>query len=352
MRLGLGDDLLMLSDGNGNRVQTFGGGTQGQDFWSEDVPGRVVKVQLLSDSSNEGWGFRIDGVASGVAQPGLAESKHPYEPGTQQAWSLANPDPAAAFTKVHFTRLGLGDDLLMLSDGNGNRVQTFGGGTQGQDFWSEDVPGRVVKVQLLSDSSNEGWGFRIDGVASGVAQPGLAESKHPYEPNTRQTWSVVNPNPAAVFTKVHFMHLGLGDDTLTLSDGNGNPVQTFGGGTRERDFWSEDVPGRVVKVELLSDSSNEGWGFRIDDVAPKAEEAPVPAFVSAVYVHVGQPGTLMLNDVPLGKVVAAGDYLIQLPGIGEHEITVESLFQRQTITVSTDKTGGVEVKYQGIEDKK
>ena len=33
-------------------------------------------------------------------------------------------------------------------------------------------------------------------------------------------------------------------------------------------------------------------------------------------------------------------------------ITVESLFQRQTIVVSTDKTGGVEVNYQGIEDKK
>ena len=319
MRLGLSDDALVISDGNGNRVQTFGGGTQGRDFWSEDVPGRVLKVQLLSDGSKEDWGFRIDGVASGVTQPGLAESKHPYEPGTRQSWSLVNPNPAAAFTKVHFRRLGLGDDILILSDGNGNRVQTFGGDTQGQDFWSDDVPGRVVKVELVSDSSNEGWGLRIDGVVSGVTQPSLAESKHPYESGTRQTWSLVNPNPAAAFTKVHFMRLGLGDDPLILSDGNGNRVQTFEGGTQGQDFWSEDVPGRVVKVELVSDSSNEGWGFRIDDVAPKAEETPVPAFVSAVYVHVGQPGTLMLNDVPLGKVAAAGDYLIQLPGIGEHD---------------------------------
>jgi hypothetical protein len=64
----------------------------------------------------------------------------------------------------------------------------------------------------------------------------------------------VNPNPAAAFTKVHFARLELGgNDSLVLYDGNGNRVQTFGENTRLADFWSDDVPGRVVKVELRAD---------------------------------------------------------------------------------------------------
>jgi hypothetical protein len=45
----------------------------------------------------------------------------------QLEWKLVNPNPAASFTKVHFTRLDLsGGDSVVLYDGNGNRIQTFG----------------------------------------------------------------------------------------------------------------------------------------------------------------------------------------------------------------------------------
>jgi len=80
-------------------------------------------------------------------------------------------------------------------------------------------------------------------------------------------------------------------------------------------------------------------------------ESPVPAFISAVYVHVGQPGALSLNGVSLGQASVPGEYRIRLPGIGEHLITVESLFHRQEIVVHTDEGGNVQIEYHAIESK-
>jgi len=347
-------DSLVLYDGNGNRVQTFGENTRLADFWSDDVPGRVVKVELNADPWYEGWGLRIDRLADGEPKPALAESPHPYHPNTQKTWTLVNPNPAAAFTKVHFVRLELGGgDSLVLYDGNGNRVQTFGEKTRLADFWSDDVPGRIVKVELNADPWYEGWGLRIDRLADGEPKPALAESPHPYHPNTQKTWTLVNPNPAAAFTKVHFARLELGGgDSLVLYDGNGNRVQTFGENPRLADFWSDDVPGRIVKVELNADGYyGEGWGFRIDDIAPKAEEKPVPAFVTSVRVRVGQPGNLWLNNDYLGRASAPGEYLIRLPNPEKNLIGVETLFHLQKIIVNTSRDGTVRVDYEGIKPK-
>ncbi|GIV85499.1 MAG: hypothetical protein KatS3mg052_2506 [Candidatus Roseilinea sp.] len=348
-----GGDSLVLLDGNNNRIQTFGEDTDLWDFWSDDVPGRIVKVQLNAGDWREGWGFRIDRLVDGEAQAALAESPHPYYPNWTNTWTLVNPNPAAAFSKVHFTRLELrGGDSLVLLDGNNNRVQTFGEDTDLWDFWSDDVPGRIVKVQLNAGDWREGWGFRIDRLVDGEAQAALAESPHPYYPNWTNTWTLVNPNPAAAFSKVHFTRLELrGGDSLVLLDGNNNRIQTFGEGTDLWDFWSDDVPGRIVKVQLNAGDWREGWGFRIDDIAPKAEEKPTPAFVTSVRVRLGQPGDLWLNNVYLGRASVAGEYLVRLPQLGENLIAVETLFHRQEIVVGTEKDGSVRIEYSGIQPK-
>jgi hypothetical protein len=162
----------------------------------------------------------------------------------------------------------------------------------------------------------------------------------------------VNPNPAAAFTKVHFARLELGgNDSLVLYDGNGNRVQTFDENTRLADFWSDDVPGRIVKVELNADPWYEGWGFRIDDIAPKAEEKPVPAFVTSVRVRVGQPSNLWLNNDYLGRASAPGEYLIRLPNPEKNLIGVETLFHLQKIVVNTSRDGTVRVEYEEIKPK-
>ena len=355
-------DWLVIMDLEENPYQWITG-EHPNGLWTIGVPGNGVIVRLVTDSSVQKWGFNLEKLESApperpqprpeVELP-LAESEHPYKPNTRLEFKLVNPNPAAAFTKVHFARLELdNDDSLVLYDGNGNRVQTFGEKTRLADFWSDDVPGRIVKVELNADPWYEGWGLRIDRLADGEPKPALAESAHPYHPNTQQTWTLVNPNPAAAFTKVHFVRLELdAKDSLVLYDGNGNRVQTFDENTRLADFWSDDVPGRIVKVELNADGYyGEGWGFRIDDIAPKAEEKPVPAFVTSVRVRVGQPSNLWLNNDYLGRASAPGEYLIWLPNLEKNLIGVETLFHLQKIVVNISRDGTVRIEYEESKPK-
>jgi hypothetical protein len=106
----------------------------------------------------------------------------------------------------------------------------------------------------------------------------------------------------------------------------------------------------VVKIRLEG-RYDKGWGFRIDDVAPKVEEKPLPAFVNAVYMHVGQPGTVWLNGTRLWQATQPGDYLVRLPELGENAIKVETLFHEQKINVTTARDGGVRIEYSGVQSK-
>jgi len=354
-------DWLVIMDLEENPYQWITG-DHPNGLWTIGVPGNGMIVRLVTDGSVQRWGFNLEKLESAppekpqprpeVELP-LAESEHPYKPDTRLEFKLVNPNPAAAFTKVHFVRLELdAKDSLVLYDGNGNRVQTFGENTRLADLWSDDVPGRIVKVELNADPWYEGWGLRIDRLADGEPKPALAESPHPYHPNTQKTWTLVNPNPAAAFTKVHFVRLEMdAKDSLVLYDGNGNRVQTFDENTRLADFWSDDVPGRIVKVELNADPWYEGWGFRIDDIAPKAEEKPIPAFVTSVRVRLGQPGDLWLNSDYLGRASAPGEYLIWLPNLEKNLIGVETLFHLQKIVVNTSRDGTVRIEYEESKPK-
>ena len=100
-----------------------------------------------------------------------------------------------------------------------------------------------------------------------------------------------------------------------------------------------------------TESYNEDWGFRIDDIAPKAEEKPVPAFVTSVRVRVGQPSNLWLNNDYLGRASAPGEYLIRLPNPEKNLIGVETLFHLQKIVVNTSRDGTVRIEYEESKPK-
>jgi hypothetical protein len=345
-RIDIVNGTLGITDGNGNAVQAFGDRTSLKDHWSEDVPGRVVKI-YLDGRYDKGWGFRIDRLVSGIPQPAHTESKHPFVDG-RATWTIVNPDPGAAYTKVHFAKLHIANGTLGIMDANGNAVQAFGDRTYLADYWSEDIPGRVVKI-YLDGRYDKGWGFRIDRLVSSIPQAPLAESKHPFE-DGGATWLVTNPNPAALYTRLHFARLHITNGRLVLMDGNDKEIQTYGDRTYLEDHWSDKVPGRVVKIRLEG-RYDKGWGFRIDDVAPKVEEKPLPAFVNAVYMHVGQPGTVWLNGTRLWQATQPGDYLVRLPELGENAIKVETLFHEQKINVTTARDGGVRIEYSGVQSK-
>lgn len=327
-------------------MQRFGDDSHGTDFWSNSIPGRVVKLALAGGWSKD-WGFRVDSVASGRPQKSLAESQHNYGDGTVE-YSVVNPDPAAAYSKIHFRLLEIDDGNLQLLDGKDNLVATWGDDTYLYDSWSPDVPGRIVKIRLTG-GWNKAWGFRVDDVVSGLPVAPLAESRHPYEEQPVE-WTIVNPNPAAEYSRIHFARLDIDDGKLTLMDVTGKQYDVYGDDTHHRDFWSQDIPGRAIKLRLEG-GWNKDWGFRIDEIAPKVEETPLPAFVNAVYLHIGQAADIKLNDELLGRATGPGDYRIILPELGENPLAIETLYHRQLINIVTDEDGEVQIEYSGIEER-
>ena len=284
-----GWDAIQILDADGTLIQVFGSGTHLMDVWSDYVPGRIVKVKLISDVAPNGaygsdWGFLIDSIKNSVAKPGLAQSNHPYPGKETKEWTIVNPDVEAVSSKIHFSRIDIdGWDAIQIIDADGTIIQTFGSETHLRDVWSDYVPGRIVKVKLISDVAPNGaygsdWGFRADDIKNSVAKPGLAQSNHPYPGKETKEWTIVNPDVEAVSSKIHFSRIDIdGWDAIQILDADGTLIQVFGSGTHLRDVWSDYVPGRIVKVRFISDIAPNGaygsdWGFRADDILSISDE--------------------------------------------------------------------------------
>ncbi|MBE2262210.1 MAG: hypothetical protein IAE92_05675 [Burkholderiaceae bacterium] len=261
-------DVVELLDASGTVLQAFQE-VSGNDFWSDYLPGRVVKVRLATRSGYEDWGFRIDKLATAVERPGLAQSPHPYYNDTNDTWTITNPDPKAMSSKIHISFLEIArGDILDLLDASGTLIQRFEEG-YAEDIWSDYAPGRVIKVRFTTRGGYEGWGFRIDAIATSVDNPGLVQSDHPYTDGIDQVWTISNPDANAQSSRVHFQWLWLArGDYVELLDSSGNVVQTFNE-MRGEDIWSDYIPGRVVKVHFVTRNGYEDWGFRIDAIESK-----------------------------------------------------------------------------------
>ncbi|MDV7393030.1 hypothetical protein RZS08_16785, partial [Arthrospira platensis SPKY1] len=203
-------DILQILDANDTVIQSFFENTHLTDVWSDYVPGRIVKVRLLTNGVFEDWGFRVDAIVDSVSNPGLAQSHHPYPPNLTQEWTVVNPNVSAMSSKIHFSRINISRyDILQILDANDTVIQSFFENTHLTDVWSDYVPGRIVKVRLLTNGVFEDWGFRVDAIVDSVSNPGLAQSHHPYPPNLTQEWTVVNPNVSAMSSKIHFSRINI-----------------------------------------------------------------------------------------------------------------------------------------------
>jgi hypothetical protein len=241
------------------------------DFWSDYVPGRIVKVKFTSNASSTAWGFRVDAIKTSVSNPGLAQSDHPYASKTDQTWTITNPDVNAESSKIHFSRIDLANyyAVIQILDENDTVIQKI---TDGYftDFWSDYVPGRIVKVKFTSNASSTAWGFRVDAIKTSVSNPGLAQSDHPYASKTDQTWTITNPDVNAESSKIHFSRIDLANyyAVIQILDENDTVIQKITDGYFT-DFWSDYVPGRIVKVKFTSNASSTAWGFRVDAIESK-----------------------------------------------------------------------------------
>jgi hypothetical protein len=115
------------------------------------------------------WGFKIDDIVRSVPHPALAESDHYYEAEVDRTWTLVNPDVAASCSKIHFPRIDLsGGDYIELSDSNDKLVQGISDNSHLKDWWSDCVPGRVVRLRFVTNRPpyyDADWGFRVDRIS-------------------------------------------------------------------------------------------------------------------------------------------------------------------------------------------
>ncbi len=106
----------------------------------------------------------------------------------------------------------------------------------------------------------------------------LAESPHPYDNNMDQTWVVINPDPAAQGTRVHFSRVETYSepDFIILRDGTGQEYQRISG-SYPTGLWSNPLPGREVRVRFVTSSVFTDWGFCLDRVETTARPpTPMP----------------------------------------------------------------------------
>lgn len=280
-------DYLIIMDADDNPYQWITG-NHPSGFTSKAVPGAVIKLHHVSDGSGQRWGYNIDAIQT--ASPGapdpppifpvaLAESDHPYLPATDETWVIVNPNVNAVSSKVHFSQIELEEgDIVRVMDQNDVVIQTFAH-TSLSNVWSDYVPGRVVKIRLTSNSgpwTYTDWGFRVDAIVDSVALPGLAQSHHPYGFAMDEIWTIINPNPNAVSSKIHFSRMDLAEgDIIRILDQYDVVIQTFWGNTHLTDTWSDYVPGRTVKIRMTSNSGSwtyVDWGFRADAIVDSVEK--------------------------------------------------------------------------------
>ena len=97
----------------------------------------------------------------------LIESPHPYPNDFDQTWTITNPQVGATASRIHFSRLETEADFdyVIIKDGSDSVVQMIDG-IFPAGLWSYSVPGRVVKVQLITDESWIEWGFCVDAIGA------------------------------------------------------------------------------------------------------------------------------------------------------------------------------------------
>jgi len=348
-------DVVYVRDVNNNIVDTFTGYYL-SGVWSHAVPGRTIKVQLLTDYSVNDWGFCVDQIETvgGPAPtwtatptatppwvgPGYYEDNHSAVQYSGD-WSIGS-DSNASGGSWHYSRSSGAVASLTFNDTAitwytitaWNRgiaeVRIDGGVWQDVDLYSPTLQWQVAKVFSGLGAGPHTIAIRVSGRKNPAASeyyvdvdaflvgppiaptptptntlpatatptptptntlpatatptptptpPGvcLAESPHPYPNDYNNTWTLTNPDTTATATRLRFSRLETEPyyDLVIIRDSNNVERQRFSGSYSN--VWTVDVPGRVVKVQLWSDSSVIAWGFCVDQMV---SSGPTPTWTA------------------------------------------------------------------------
>ena len=266
------------------------------------APHSAVIRTAMTAALVDGIVRELDVIPAAAIRPfetqGLPESAHPYVNNFDSSWSYTLAGNPSAID-VRFdpqTFVEWDYDFIHVMNGNGTPVT-------GSPFSGNDLGGRTIRIQgstvrirLTSDASTTGYGFRLASVnaATGSAPPEiLPESSHPYASNYYGTWPyVVAGNPSAVdvtFSAETFVEKDFDFISITDSDYKEVAGSPFTGNSLAG--RTIRVPGAGVWIELDSDDSVTGYGFKVTAVTSAGNT------ISTAPVTLAADGPTMANTV-------------------------------------------------------
>lgn len=123
--------------------------------------------------------------------------------------------------------------------------------------------GRLNIYNLLANIVPPGFVTIPDSAWSAPISNAIATA-HPYGGNVKQRWEI--NQAGAKFIRVHFKKFATESkyDVLRLISGETGEVVEVMSGKRPDDFWSAEIPGQKMILEMQSDDSVDDYGFEID----------------------------------------------------------------------------------------
>jgi len=157
-----------------------------------------VRIQLMYDSGGQSETTNL-----------LVESPHPYSNEYHESWTVRSL--GASEIRIHFSKIETEPewDYVRLYDADENLVAFYSGSYT--NTWSPWVEGGVIVVELSSDVSVTGYGFRID--RGEVRGSNSRTVRDPWDP-TDDRWSGASPIAINTTTTYH------SDHTLDQQDQN------------------------------------------------------------------------------------------------------------------------------------
>jgi tripartite motif-containing protein 71 len=293
-----GPTVVLTGDGTSVQAQIEGNTAMFEAVDRLDKPPERQQSESLGPASFTG------------PQSCLAESQHPYASNFDYTWTITNPDPQASSSRLHFSRVETesGYDFIRVLDQNDHLIQSISGDFP-SGLWIDSVPGRVVKVRLITDSSVTRWGFCVDAFTSVStselaystflggsgfdASQAIAASNSGIAFVTGETYSTNFPTVPGAFDLISN---GSSDIFVTklLSGGNGLAYSTYvGGGGQDRAYALAVDAAGAAYLTGSSSSSNFPTTSGAFDTSPNGG-------VDVVVVKLNAAGTALAYSTYLG----------------------------------------------------
>ncbi len=282
--------------------------------------------------------------AAKVIQPGIIQH-HNFNTPSDEDWVGFTLDSPADIVLQTSNLTGNTDTVLELYDGNCQhrlaRDDDSGVGVASRIEMDSLPAGQYYGRVLLYGGNNFDSDSSYDlTLTNNVIPACLAESAHPYPNNLDRTWVITNSNASALTSRVHFWRIETEDgyDFLDIEDRQGQTVQQLTGAYE--DWWSDPIPGRVIRLRLSSDSSIPAWGFCADKIATVANR-PANSIAIAPPEATLRSGTIipLLVTAVLSDVVDSADFrlsfdpaLLQIVDAVGHP--VDAIQPASTLTVT------------------